>query len=142
MSFNKEDILKAYGVSKSWFSRTSGKLLGRQKGRFTMRFYKDMGGWFADVPGWPGPKAALAMVWGADTFLAHLAKGNNEVTIEVSDQEEPHWGKLTWVHDHFHGDGAHYATTMNGGRHILWLCAVTQFVMGGMPKEIWFQKVA
>ena len=82
------------------------------------------------------------MVWGADTFLAHLAKGNNEVTIEVSDQEEPHWGKLTWVHDHFHGDGAHYATTMNGGRHILWLCAVTQFVMGGMPKEIWFQKVA
>jgi hypothetical protein len=31
---------------------------------------------------------------------------------------------------------------MNGGRHILWLCAVTQFVMGGMPKEIWFQKVA
>ena len=142
MSFNNEDILKTYGVSKSWFSRKAGKLLGRQNGSFTMRFYKEQGGWFADVPNWPGPKAALAMVWGADTFLDYLSHGQGEVTLTVSDQEIQGWSKLDWVCDHQYGDGAHYVTSKAGSRHVLWLCAVTEFVMGKMPREIWFSTVA
>jgi hypothetical protein len=142
MSFNNEDILKTYGVSKSWFSRKAGKLLGRQSGSFTMRFYKEQGGWFADVPNWPGPKAALAMVWGADTFLDYLSHGQGEVTLTVSDQEIQGWSKLDWVCDHQNGDGAHYVTSKAGRRHVLWLCAVTEFVMGKMPREIWFSTVA
>ena len=143
MSFNNKSILKTYGIAKSVFARTARKMLGpKNNGTFTIRFHKDQGGWFADVPNWPGPKAALAMVWGADTFLDYLSNGKGEVMVSVSNKELDNYGKLQWVYDNQIGDGAHYQTTMNGRDHVLWLCAVTEFVMGRMPKEIWFQKVA
>ena len=41
-------------------------------------------GWFAVIPSWPGPRAALAMVDGADTFLDSLSEGNPQVTLELS----------------------------------------------------------
>jgi hypothetical protein len=143
MSFNNKSILKTYGVAKSVLARTAGKVLGpKNQGPFTLRFYKEQGGWFADVPNWPGPKAALAMVWGADTFLDYLSNGVGEVTVSVSDKELDNYAKLQWVYDNQNGDGAHYQTTMNGRHHVLWLCAVTEFVMGKMPREIWFSTVA
>lgn len=143
MSFNNQLKLKSYGVTKSVLARAAGKVLGpKNKSTFTMRFYKEEGGWFADVPNWPGPKAALAMVWGADTFLDYLSKGVGEVTVSVSDKELDNYAKLQWVYDNIYGDGAHYKTTIHGRDHILWLCAVTEFVMGKMPREIWFSTVA
>lgn len=143
MSFNNESILKTYAVAKSVLSRTAGKVLGpKKKGTFTMRFYKEASGWYADVPNWPGPKAALAMVWGADTFLDYLSNGVGEVAVSVSDKELDNYSKLQWVHDNHYGDGAHYKTDINGRDHILWLCAVTEFVMGGMPKHIWYSRIS
>jgi hypothetical protein len=64
------------------------------------------------------------------------------VTVTVSDKELDNYAKLQWVYDNHNGDGAHYQTTMNGRDHVLWLCAVTEFVMGKMPREIWFSTVA
>ena len=59
-------FLSAYGAIKTAAAKAAGKLNGNKR-ELAMRFYK-AGMWYADVNGWPGPKAML-VVDGADTFL-------------------------------------------------------------------------
>ncbi|MEJ6979684.1 DUF6717 family protein [Pedobacter sp. P351] len=57
----------------------------------TYRFYKEnTGEWYVDLPDYPGPKADLQMVAGADTFLDKLGGKSNIVSLTVS--EEPFGG--------------------------------------------------
>lgn len=111
------------------------------------RFYKDSQGWFIDLPSFPGPKAALAMVAGADTFLDLLAQGESEVililsTTKIEGYEELH---RTLIHGLNISDrglgGADYLIKTYKGQeynHPMWLCPVTMYVFGKYPETIYF----
>lgn len=49
------------------------------------KFYKDeVHNWYIDLPSYPGPKADLQMVMGADTMLDLLSQGNGYVHLYIS----------------------------------------------------------
>ena len=48
------------------------------------QFSHDETGWYADIPLWPGPRGACAMVCGADTLLDLLAGENERITLRLS----------------------------------------------------------
>ena len=105
-----------------------------------MSFEKeDWGGWFAVIPSWPGPKGALAMVDGADTFLDLLSRGENQVTLDLSIEPQEGWSELKYESKHIFGDGAYYVDLEHD--HLMWLCGVTEFVFGHMPDQIWYNVV-
>lgn len=110
------------------------------------RFYKDEYGWFVDLPEWPGEKAELQMVMGADTFLDILAQGETEVFVTLS--RTPFNGSYTLHYQYRgrlegpeYGEGAWYFLNEYMGipmSHQLWLCDVTKFVFGDFPVKIYF----
>lgn len=123
-------------------SRAFGRLRPR-KDILNLRFYRDTEGWFVDLPSWPGPKAALAMVDGADIFLERLGNRAPEVRVQVSMTEKPEtegWFTLNYVAPHVLNDGAYYRTLKYGRAHDMWLCGVTEFVLGRMPSTIYVRK--
>ena len=112
----------------------------------TKRFYKDEYGWFIDLPEWPGSKADLAMVMGADTLLDILSEGNTEVIIQFSNQNFENAEVLTKLRDDLDIGGAHYLThhiTIPMGELVLelWLCDVTKFIFGLMPDKIYLKRI-
>ena len=48
------------------------------------QFSHDETGWYADIPLWPGPRGACAMVSGADTLLDLLAGENERISLRLS----------------------------------------------------------
>ena len=132
-------IVLAYKVRKvifkalSVFSRVV-LLIGCGK----LRFKKEENGrWYVVLPWFPGPKAALEMVQGADTFLDLLSKGSTNVTLKVGTYVTGEMGTLTKYQDS-QIDGAYYETIVDGKLHRMWLCGVTEFVFGKMPQTIGF----
>jgi hypothetical protein len=108
----------------------------------THRFYKDNEGWFIDLPGFPGPKAALAMVAGADTMLDKLSGKGNEITLTFSNKPiDP--ASLILERQSIRAlgtGGADYTVASSVKKfdgHELWLCPVTLYVFGKYPKRIW-----
>lgn len=112
----------------------------------TFRFYKDEKGlWFIDLPEWTGLKSDLQMVLGADNMLDIIAQGDNTVSLYLSTEPFEGANILTWFTDGIPGD-----SSMGGGMYRLhqykgivfdldmWLCDVTKFVFGEMPKLIYF----
>ena len=114
----------------------------------THTFYKDeYGGWYIDLPEYlvqGGSKADLAMVAGADTMLDIIAEGASSVTITMDTTpfegadalnpirlRDPSTGGAGYVMHAFEGK------VVNGE---MWLCAVTEFVFGGMPEWIYVRK--
>lgn len=91
--------------------------------------------WYIDLPSWPGSHSALEMVAGADTLLDTLSEGSATVSLEVSTKEVDGFQLLKRVR--FKDRGAAY--THNGTP--VWLCAVTIFVFGYFPKEIYFKVI-
>ena len=130
-------LLSAYGAIKTAAAKAAGKLNGNKR-ELTMRFYKEAGMWYADVNGWPGPKAMLLMVDGADTFLDYLSNNGDEVTLDLSLDPKQGYDVLNYRYPHPGNDGAYYSTQMGDDEHILWLCGVTEFVFGHMPEEVWY----
>ena len=119
-----------------------------KNGRITLAFEKELdGGWFAVIPAWPGPKSALAMVAGADTFLDSLLPhpAASLLTLDLSaTQTSPEelteaWELLTYIEPEEFGDGAYYRHETTD--HRMWLCGVTAFVFGEMPERIWFRVI-
>ena len=135
-------FLRTASTAKVLVSRLLGKLR-RQESVQTHTFYRDATGWYIDLPSWPGPKGALAMVCGADTLLEHLSRGTGRVTLDVSllPQDETQWHVLHYLYPQSYGDGAFYRAHRNGHLHELWLCGVTEFVFGRMPKVIYYRVV-
>lgn len=111
----------------------------------TFRFYKEnTGEWFVDLPEYPGSKADLQMVAGADTMLDRISKGAKICTLTVS--EEPFKGadqlKLIKEYCSDIGGGDYILETYQGEEinHQMWLCEVMRYVFGRMPKAIYFKK--
>ena len=110
----------------------------------TFRFYKEnTGEWYVDLPEYPGPKADLQMVAGADTFLDKLANKSNIVSLTVS--EEPFEGseqlKLVKECTPEIGGGDYILETYKGEEinHQIWLCEVMRYLYGKMPRDIYFK---
>lgn len=108
------------------------------------KFYKESDGrWYIDLPQWPGSKADLEMVAGADTMLEMVGDGESEVWLEMSDENFPGANTLKFVRmaDELY-NGAFYYIDSFDGKEIkmdVWLCDVTKFVFGGyFPNEIYF----
>ncbi len=105
------------------------------------RFYKeDNGSWYADLPGYPGPKGDLLMVAGADKMLDVIAKGGNECVITAS--EEPFKDSNECELLKKSGGGGDYIIKEFRGQtinHELWLCSVVQYVFGKVPQRIYFK---
>jgi hypothetical protein len=107
----------------------------------TLNFIKeDTGSWFIDLPDWTGSKAELAMVAGADTLLDTLSNGESLLSILVSKKPRPGFSMLKKL---FNTPFVGGATYINNGdiTKPLWLCRVTEFVLGGMPKRIYYKLV-
>lgn len=131
-------------AGKKWIAKATSQLT---QAEIRMAFEREMdGSWYAVIPAWPGPKSALAMVCGADSFLDCLAGddvGCTQVMLDISilePEDSAEWGLLKHIRAHLFNDGAFYADDET--RHEMWLCGVTEFVFGGMPERIWFRTVA
>lgn len=112
----------------------------------TEKFNLEDGVWYIEFPNYPGPKANLAMVLGADTLLYHLAEGLNSVTMDISLDPVEGFNKIVRTELHSFGAlGATYnAEEVDGIDYDkkLWLCPVTVLVLGGYPKEIYYKVLA
>lgn len=106
-----------------------------------LRFKKEEDGrWYVVLPWFPGPKAALEMVQGADTFLDLLSNGSSIVRLKVGAFATPDLATLTKYQDS-QIDGAYYETIVDGKLHRMWLCGVTEFVFGKMPRTIAYKQI-
>lgn len=129
-------LRQAASTLKVQLARQAGRIVGNER-QLVLGFQKDdLGGWFAVIPTWPGPKAALAMVDGADTFLDMLSEGNDYVALHISVDPLDGWDELQYIVAHPWGDGAYYLSVAHD--HKMWLCGVTEFVLGRMPDKIWY----
>ena len=104
-----------------------------------VRFYKENGNWYADIPN--HTKEENEMVMGSDAALDYLADGNNEITLTLSDEDTNdyvfHFNRAE--HD---DDGAYYQAC--GDYDLLypiWICNVTHDVFGEHPENLYILKV-
>lgn len=114
----------------------------------THRFLKEYGNWYIHLPEYLeqglGAKWDLAMVEGADTMLDHIAAGNNEVVLSLS--ETPFEGAdlllLEALRDPLIGGGYYLLDRFEGKelRQRMWLCGVTAYVFGKMPERIYVRR--
>lgn len=105
----------------------------------SFKFEKEIGDrWYVVLPEWTGPKEDLEMVCGADALCEILAQGENSVHVDID--REPFEGykyKLDFV-KHASG-GGDYHLTSEFYDFPVWLCHVTEFVFGDLPKSIYIR---
>lgn len=106
-----------------------------------LKFYKEGYRWYIDLPEYPGDKADLQMVLGADTLLDTLSDSTNNVVILASLEDYNSSDKLVKLRDLTadEGGGAMYFTDKY--KFDLWLCDVTKFVFNGFPVEIFYSVI-
>lgn len=115
-----------------------------------MIFNKKDNQWFIDLPEYPGQKADLQIVMGADKLLDTLAKEEGKVILLITTQVDdihnlnglPAFSTHNWEWlvrgDHIPvADGKYYA--VKGGMYYAWLCPVTLWVFGDYPKYIYYK---
>lgn len=91
--------------------------------------------WYIDLPEWEGDYEELEMVMGADTMLDIIAQGSDEVHVNISTIELPHKMKLTFIREE--SGGGLYQLTSTYHNFEVWLCHVTKFVFGELPKTLY-----
>lgn len=110
------------------------------------KFYKELDKWFIDLPEWiekGNDISELEMVAGADKMLDIFSKGNNEVYLEIDENYFPDSDVLIFIKPNFLYGGGYYFMEMLEGEIIIqamWLCSVTDFVFGKLPKEIYIKR--
>ena len=110
-----------------------------------MRFYKEDGMWFVDLPQWKGAKWNLLMVQGADTLLDNLNQGTDDVVVDFSLKREYLDDSTEIIHLKGTNDnppeGRYYDYEFHNVEWRLWLCDVSAFVFGYHPNNIYFKQV-
>lgn len=101
-------------------------------------FYKQHNKWYINLPDYPGNIEDLEMVLGADTLLDILSENTNTVDIILSLQPFEHSHELQFILDEC--NGGRYQVISNEHNFELWLCDVTTFVFGFLPKIIYIKK--
>jgi hypothetical protein len=94
-----------------------------------LKFNKEDKKWYIDLPSYPGEKADLQMVLGADTLLDILS-GNTRHSVTMSVSLEPIEGfdSLTRMRQLTTDEGGGAMYFSNKHQFELWLCDVTKFV--------------
>lgn len=101
----------------------------------TVKFYKEDGNWYADIPN--HTKEENQMVMGSDDALDFLSDGGDKIELTLSDEETfdfiVHFNRTE--HDE---DGAYYQACGNYDMlYPIWICNVTHDVFGEHPKDIY-----
>jgi len=113
----------------------------------TYRFIKTGAAWYIDLPEYlaqGGSQGDLQMVDGADTMLDMMAESSNTVTLGIA--TEPFAGAdlltLTEKCAPYIGGGNYLMQQYNGQfiNRTMWLCQVTEFVLGDIPGQIYVRK--
>lgn len=133
------------------------------------RFYKEKGTWYIDLPKFLeqglGTKANLMMVAGADTLLDKLAgydfmnaaPDGTSITLKIDTEKFDGYDVKMYYEEHGKDQdtldrvghapveyGAYYVATELFGmqcKHQLWLCPVTEYVLGSYPSIIYAKKI-
>lgn len=101
-------------------------------------FKKENDGWFVVLTEWKGDKSELEMVAGADDMLDKLSKGNKDVSLIIS--EVPilnHDAMLTFLNKKC--GGGNYSCLINEDVFEVWLCHVTIFIYGYLPRMLYIK---
>ncbi len=110
----------------------------------TFKFYKEnTNRWYVDLPQWEGEKDELEMVSGADTFLEILSQGEQMVNVTLSTITFDGSNVLELKREDENIGGGWYQLLEYVGIPYeleMWLCEVTRFVFGELPKKIYFCK--
>lgn len=94
------------------------------------------GRWYIVLPSWEGDREELEMVMGADTMLDIIAQGCNSVRISITEEySSDSKYVLTFINEE--NGGAWYKLTSDFHSFDVWLCHVTKFVFGYLPKIIY-----
>lgn len=110
-------------------------------------FYKESTGWYIDLPEFiaqGGSKGDLQMVEGADTMLDLMAGEDTIVTLVIDEEffEGADRLELTEKCDPYIG-GGYYLLRNWENRPVMktmWLCAVTEYVFGYLPEQIFIKR--
>lgn len=113
----------------------------------TYRFLKEGRDWFIDLPQYienGGSKGDLQMVEGADTMLDLISQGSNEVSLSLDRTPFAGSDVLNLVErcDPFVGGGYYNLPVFEGKEFnkTMWLCAVTEYVFGDLPEQIFIKR--
>lgn len=103
----------------------------------THTFEKETNGnWYVVLPDYPGPKADLLMVQGADTLLDILAQESWRHDVILSTEEfEGYDFILSFIKED--SGGAWYNAKSSLFDFDIWLCKVTKYVFGNLPEKIY-----
>ncbi len=92
--------------------------------------------WYVVLPEWKGPKDDLEMVMGADTMLDILAQGEDFVYLTLSHKPFENYS-FTLNFIGYESEGGIYMLNHELYNFEIWLCHVTEFVFGELPKVIY-----
>ncbi len=113
----------------------------------THTFVKEGSQWFIDLPEYissGGDKGDLQMVEGADKMLDIIIAGTDRVTLSMDTAPFAGADELTLLElcDPYVGGGYYLLKVFEGKafHQQMWLCAVTEFVFGGMPEKIFIKR--
>ena len=111
------------------------------------RFMKTGRDWYIDLPEFleqGGNIGDLQMVDGADIMLDIIARNETEVTLQISKDEFDGADVLTLPElcDPDIGGGYYFLKTFEGElvNRTMWLCQVTEFVLGDIPSHIFIKR--
>ena len=102
-----------------------------------LRFYRDDGLWYVDLPEWEGDRDELLMVAGADTMLEVLGGGKSEVSAITGDEPFKDAFILHLIEYHEEDNSGTYWVEVNDIGMPVWLCHVTSFVFGKIPNNVY-----
>lgn len=92
--------------------------------------------WYVDLPEWEGDHAELEMVCGADTMLDIIAQGEDHAYMRVSEKDFDD-SKYTLTFKDDLCEGGVYELKSDMFEFDVWLCHVTKFVYGYLPKKLY-----
>ena len=105
---------------------------------YNFKFELEKGKWYIVLPEWKGTKEELEMVCGADTMLDIMSQGEDFVFATISEEDFDNYTfKLTYSSDS--SGGAYYNLVSKFNSFEVWLCHVTKFVFGYLPKELYIK---
>ena len=106
-------------------------------------FKRINGVWYCDIPGWPEEYFSnTMMVTDAHTLLCQLSPNADYLTLKVkchSKAPEDATNLLEKIATNGSNEVTGGAIYKMGDLDHIWLCPVTQFVLGGFPKYIEFE---
>lgn len=110
----------------------------------TFTFNKENDGWidswYVLFPEWEGEKSELEMVSGADDMLDKLSNNSNTITLEIHEKPQiQNDAILTFLSKEY--GGGNYSCMINNEIFKVWLCHVTIFIYGYLPRMLYIKVV-